>query len=78
MSIIYPMEAPLVKVFFENMTQDDAKKLFEKAKIYSFVKSLPDGQIKLHDEMQPYLPTVELQDQISGKHLHLHFQLLLR
>ncbi|CAK8714203.1 hypothetical protein GCAAIG_03550 [Candidatus Electronema halotolerans] len=51
MAVIYPIDVPMTAALFK-INQDDAKSLLERSKEYVFVKSLPDGQVKLHDEMQ--------------------------
>jgi len=51
MSRVYPLDVEMI-VELLTMSEDEAGVLFEEAKTYVFVKSLPDGRITLHDEMR--------------------------
>ncbi len=51
MSRFYPVETEMLAKLL-NIADDEAEKLFEEAKTYTFVKLLPDGRITLHDEMR--------------------------
>ncbi len=49
MSRVFPLNVEMIGRF---LPQSDSQKLFDDAQTYSFVKSLPDGYISLHDEMR--------------------------
>jgi tetratricopeptide (TPR) repeat protein len=51
MSHVYPLNVEMI-VELLKIPEDEARGLFEEAQIYTFVKSLPDGRISLHDEMR--------------------------
>ena len=51
MSHVYPVDRDLVAAV-RALPPEEAEKLFDKARTYVFVKSLPDGRITLHDEMR--------------------------
>jgi ABC-type sugar transport system substrate-binding protein/tetratricopeptide (TPR) repeat protein len=51
MARIYPLDIPMIEKL-RKMNRQQAEKLFEEARSYTFVKSLPNGRIKLHDVMQ--------------------------
>jgi len=51
MSRAYPLDVNMI-VELLNIPEDEAQTLFEEARAYVFVKSLPDGRISLHDEMR--------------------------
>jgi tetratricopeptide (TPR) repeat protein len=51
MSRVYPLDVEMVAELLR-MPENKAMALFEEAKTYVFVKSLPDGRITLHDEMR--------------------------
>jgi tetratricopeptide (TPR) repeat protein len=51
MSRVYPLDMEMIAELLK-MPEDEARALFEEAKTYVFVKSLPDGSITLHDEMR--------------------------
>jgi tetratricopeptide (TPR) repeat protein len=51
MSHVYPLDIEMMAELLR-MPEDEARKLFDEAKIFVFVKSLPDGRISLHDEMR--------------------------
>lgn len=51
MSHVYPLDTAMIAPLL-GKPDVEATKLFNEARTYAFVKSLPDGRIKLHDEMQ--------------------------
>jgi ABC-type sugar transport system substrate-binding protein/tetratricopeptide (TPR) repeat protein len=51
MARIYPLDIDLIARLL-GISEEAARGLFEEAKGYTFVKSLPDGRITLHDEMR--------------------------
>ena len=51
MSRVYPLSQKMVTEFL-NITERDAKNLFEEAKLKTTIKILPDGRISLHDEIR--------------------------
>lgn len=48
---VYPLDAEGV-AYLLNIPPDEGQALFEDARTYVFVKTLPDGRITLHDEMR--------------------------
>ncbi len=52
MSRVYPLDIEMMIATLRDISKEQAKKLFEEAKTYVFVKFLPDGRITLHDEMR--------------------------
>ena len=48
---IYPLDVEGIVALLD-LSEEKAKPLFEEAKGYVFVKSLPDGRISLHDEVR--------------------------
>lgn len=51
MSHFYPIDCDIITSLLYENKQSDAETLFNEAKSYAFIKVLPDGHIKLHDEM---------------------------
>lgn len=51
MSRVYPLSQKMITEFL-NITEKDAKNLFEDAKLKTTIKILPDGRISLHDEIR--------------------------
>lgn len=51
MSHVYPLDTTMIAPLLKK-SDAEATKLFNEARTYAFVKSLPDQRIKLHDEMQ--------------------------
>jgi len=54
---VYPLNTAMIAALL-NLPEDEAEALFREAQTYIFVKSLPNDQISLHDEMRRMVNTL--------------------
>ncbi len=71
---IYPIDETLIGQFFE-IDEDETAKLVEEARSYVFIKTLPDAQLSLHDEMRRMVndyvwPAVDPLGTLQQQHSH--------
>jgi tetratricopeptide (TPR) repeat protein len=72
MSHVYPLDTEMIIKLLDTV-EDEAKRLFEEAKIYVFVKLLPDGRITLHDEMRRMINEYVWSETDPGENRRRHY-----